>query len=96
MARHSAVGETREWEDAEVTVTVSTTTRMRSGRVDDQLDVPLEDTELLAEVELTTNLIIAASEADTPLPQDVVDRLLGVDILRLDRPIPTQQARSRD
>jgi hypothetical protein len=94
MARHSAVGENREWEDADVTV--STTTRTRSGRVDDQLDVPLEDTELLAEVELTTNLIIAASEADTPLPQDVVDRLLGVDILLSDRPIPTQQARSRD
>jgi hypothetical protein len=69
---------------------------MRSGRVDDQLNVPLEDVELLAEVELTTNLIIAASEADTPLPQDVVDRLLGVDILLSDRPIPTQQARSRD
>ena len=32
--------------------------------MDDQLNVPLEDAELLAEVELTTNLIIAASEAD--------------------------------
>ena len=64
--------------------------------MDDQLDVPLEDSELLAEVELTTNLIIAASEADTPLPQDVVDHLLGVDTLRSERQIPTQQARSRD
>jgi hypothetical protein len=76
-------------------VTVFTTTT-RSGRVDDQLNVPLEDFELLAEVELTTNLIIAASEADTPLPQDVVDHLLGVDTLRSERQIPTQQARSRD
>ena len=32
--------------------------------MDDQLNVPLEDAELLAEVELTTNLIIAASESD--------------------------------
>lgn len=48
------------------------------GVMDDQLNVPLEDTELLAEVELTTNLIIAASEADAELPQDEVDRLLGV------------------
>jgi len=50
----------------------------RGREVDDQLNVPLEDSELLAEVELTTNLIIAASEAETTLPQDVVDRLLGV------------------
>ena len=35
-----------------------------SGIMDDQLNVPLEDAELLAEVELTTNLIIAASESD--------------------------------
>jgi hypothetical protein len=49
------------------------------GVMDDQLNVPLEDAELLAEVELTTNLIIAASEADAELPQSEVDRLLGVD-----------------
>lgn len=48
----------------------------------DQLNVPLEDGELLAEVELTTNLIIAASEADDMLPPDEVDRLLGVGELR--------------
>ena len=48
------------------------------GIVDDQLNVPLEDSELLAEVEMTTNLIIAASESETTLPQDEVDRLLGV------------------
>jgi len=46
--------------------------------VDDQLNVPLEDAELLAEVELTTNLIIAASESDGPLPQERIDQLLGV------------------
>ncbi len=46
--------------------------------MDDQLNVPLEDAELLAEVELTTNLIIAASESDDPLPQDKIDQLLGL------------------
>ena len=65
--------------------------------MDDQLNVPLEDLELLAEVELTTNLIIAASEADASLPQAEVDRLLGVDqCLRSGNPIPAQQVRSRD
>ncbi len=60
-----------------------------SGVVDDQLNVPLEDVELLAEVELTTNLIIAASEAEAPLCQDEVDRLLGVETPG----IPTQKGR---
>jgi len=60
-----------------------------SGVVDDQLNVPLEDAELLAEVELTTNLIIAASEADAPLDQDEVDRLLGIE----PPSIPSQQVR---
>ena len=46
--------------------------------MDDQLNVPLEDAELLAEVEMTTNLIIAASEADATLSQAAVDELLGV------------------
>jgi len=58
--------------------------------MDDQLNVPLEDVELLAEVELTTNLIIAASEADASLPQDEVDRLLGLDDSRT---FPTQHVR---
>ena len=74
--------------------------------VGDQLNVPLEDAELLAEVELTTNLIIAASEADARLPQDEVDRLLGVtpagaegtgDLDEADRDgvsIPLQKART--
>jgi hypothetical protein len=60
--------------------------------VDDQLNVPLEDAELLAEVELTTNLIIAASEADAPLDQAEVDRLLGLDSPSIPAQ-PTQQAR---
>ena len=44
----------------------------------DQFDVTLEDSDLLGEVELTTNLIIAASEADEQLTDDEIDRILGV------------------
>jgi len=50
----------------------------RRGVMDDQLNVPLEDAELLEEVELTTNLIIAASESDRTLTQDQVDQILHV------------------
>lgn len=53
--------------------------RGRRGVVNDNLNVPLEDAELLAEVELTTNLIIAASESEAVLSQAEVDRLLGVE-----------------
>ena len=44
----------------------------------DQFDVTLEDADLLGEVELTTNLIIAASEADERLSAEQIDRILGV------------------
>ena len=44
----------------------------------DQFDVSLEDGDLMVEVELTTNLIIAASESDEHLDQDEIDRILGV------------------
>ena len=46
--------------------------------VHDQFDVTLEDADLLREVELTTNLIIAASEADEHLTTAEIDRILGV------------------
>jgi hypothetical protein len=46
--------------------------------VHDQFDVTLEDADLLGEVELTTNLIIAASEADDHLTDDQIDQILGV------------------
>ena len=45
----------------------------------DQFDVTLEDADLLGEVELTTSLIIAASEADDHLSADQIDEILGVD-----------------
>lgn len=66
--------------------------RAEDGVVDDKLNVPLEDAELLAEVELTTNLIIAASEAEAALSQEQVDALLG--IVEVQAPqVPLQQRR---
>ena len=44
----------------------------------DQFDVTLEDADLLGEVELTTNLIIAASETDEHLSSAQIDAILGV------------------
>jgi hypothetical protein len=44
----------------------------------DQFDVSLEDGDLLSEVELTTNLIIAASSPDERLSIEEIDRILGV------------------
>jgi hypothetical protein len=47
--------------------------------VADQFDVTLEDADLLGEVEITTNLIIAASESAGPLTQEQIDAILGID-----------------
>jgi hypothetical protein len=44
----------------------------------DQFDVSLEDADLLREVELTTNLIIAASESEERLSTAEIDQILGV------------------
>jgi hypothetical protein len=46
--------------------------------VEDQFDITLEDSDLLGEVELTTDLIIAATESDLPLTAAEIDRLLGI------------------
>jgi hypothetical protein len=51
---------------------------MRSDEVHDQFDVTLEDSDLLGEVELTTNLIVAASESEEHLSADEIDEILGV------------------
>ena len=53
--------------------------KLRGEGVHDQFDVTLEDQDLLREVELTTNLIIAASETDEHLTTDEIDQILGVD-----------------
>jgi hypothetical protein len=44
----------------------------------DPLEVSLEDHELLAEVELLTNLIVAATDADDALDQRDIDEVLDV------------------
>lgn len=44
----------------------------------DQFDVTLEDRDLLGEVELTTNLIIAASESEGHLSSEEIDTILGL------------------
>ncbi len=50
----------------------------RRVAVHDQFDVSLEDSDLLVEVELTTNLIIAASAADERLSSEEIDQILGI------------------
>ncbi|WP_435747809.1 hypothetical protein [Nocardioides sp. SYSU DS0663] len=54
------------------------TRQLEEAPVHDQFDVTLEDADLLGEVELTTNLIIAASESDEHLEAEEIDRILGV------------------
>jgi hypothetical protein len=47
------------------------------GRVD-PFDVRLEDTDLLDEVELTANLIVAANQSTEHMTVAEIDRILGV------------------
>lgn len=44
----------------------------------DRVDVRVHDADVLAEIELTSELMIAASESDGPLTQQQVDAILGV------------------
>ena len=44
----------------------------------DPFDVRLEDTELLDEVELTANLIVAANQSAEHMSPSEIDRILGV------------------
>jgi hypothetical protein len=44
----------------------------------DPFDVRLEDAELLDEVELTANLIVAANQSEAPLSVSEIDEILGV------------------
>lgn len=45
----------------------------------DPFDVHLEDDELLDEVELTANLIVAANQSDAPMSLAEIDRILGIE-----------------
>ena len=58
---------------------------MEVGVVFDPFDVSLVDGDLMGEVELTTQLIVAATDSEGPLPQAEIDRLLGV------TPVPRQR-----
>jgi hypothetical protein len=46
--------------------------------MDDRLDVQPHDENVLEEIELISNLMIAASEATGPLAQAAIDTILGV------------------
>jgi hypothetical protein len=46
--------------------------------VNDEFDVAVHDAEALAEIELLTDLIIATSEYDGPVPERRIDEILGV------------------
>lgn len=46
--------------------------------MDDQFDVRLTDDDLLTEIELMADLIVAAAASDGPLSQAQVDAMLGV------------------
>ena len=47
------------------------------GRVD-PFDVRLQDDELLDEVELTANLIVAANQSDAHMSLSQIDQILGI------------------
>ena len=49
----------------------------RIGRMPDAQD-NLTDGELQSEIELVGDLVVAATSSDGPLPQEEIDRLLGV------------------
>ena len=44
----------------------------------DPFDVRLQDDELLDEVELTANLIVAANQSDAHMSTSEIDQILGV------------------
>jgi hypothetical protein len=44
----------------------------------DALDQPLHDDELLAEIQMTSELMIAAGQSDGPVEQRTIDDLLDV------------------
>ena len=53
--------------------------RQEDSGVNDRRDVRVHDEDALAEIELTSELMIAASEQDTALTREQVDAILGLD-----------------
>ena len=47
--------------------------------MNDRRDVRVHDEDALAEIELTSELMIAASEQDSALTREQVDAILGLD-----------------
>jgi hypothetical protein len=45
---------------------------------DDNLDLGLTDNDLESEIELVSELVLAATSSDRPLHQDEVDHILGL------------------
>jgi hypothetical protein len=66
------------WQTDDVVTEEPTESAKGEPHVNDQLDVTVHDIEVLAEIEMMTNLIIATSESDGPLPQIKIDEILGV------------------
>ena len=52
--------------------------RQEESVVNDRRDVHVHDEEALAEIELTSDLMIAASEQEEHLTQEQVDEILGI------------------
>ena len=50
----------------------------RGAAARDVLDVSLNDVDLLEELGLSAELMIAACQSEQPLSQDQIDRLLGL------------------
>ena len=51
-----------------------------AGAHNDDFDANLTDDDLQSEIELISQLVVAATSSDGPLHQDEVDHLLGVDL----------------
>ena len=51
---------------------------MEEAQVSTELDKRLRDDDVMSEIEMTSNLMIAASEVDGPLTQAQVDAILGL------------------
>ena len=50
----------------------------KESQVSPELDKRLRDDDVMSEIEMTSNLMIAASEVDGPLTQAQVDAILGL------------------
>ena len=49
-----------------------------AGTDDENVDIALTDDDLESEIELVSELVVAATSSEGPLQQDEVDHILGV------------------